>query len=443
MDGIPLLERRLKTLSSILPIIDEGSEQIINDRTLNALLGRNDWLFYLDYGWVDQHIIHVNNKASYHYEPKVINEEDKYIIGAELRRRNLLGNYIWLSDSARKQLELESPHLSRVVIPVELNVATRKSDIIFLMKFEDIIPRLQRYYLLDQTRDVLQDIPQNKDSKRLCNLIELQLSQEFDVHKSKEIIDSIKSFPWYGYKAKDAALNLLLTLHKKTDDHINKLIVEQKQKDYLKSEFKTHFIDTINDIGYPSQYLHAAQLSKLITRDRKNILEIAKNMQHKNFYDAWLYLSSTPGEGQEKDLLDMVHFLNSVPTMRWTERTHFIRMKAIATLNQLPRRFSIKHKSKIEECLNTYYRWVLSNLNMESLYWLLDVHLHLMQLTKIDLRLETDILKELQHLESFNATPGSQEEMMKLGFTSRLQKVLNFDENVKNQAPVAFFSETA
>lgn len=443
MDGIPLLERRLKTLSGILPVIDEGSSKIITDKLLNHILGRNTWLFYLDYTWVDQYIIHTNDAASYQYDAKILDSEQKLMVAAELRRRNLLGNYIWISDSARKQMEIESQHLSRVIIPVELKISGEMNTIIFLMKFEDIIPRLQRYYLLDNRRVELKDMAPSKDSKRLCNLIELQLSQEFDLVKAEEILNSIKSFPWSGFRAKDSALELILNLYSKTMTHISRMIVEEKQKTRLLDKFKGLFVDTISEIGYPSQSLHHAQLQKLSLRNQASIFEIAKKPANKNFYDAWLYLSSNPIDGNEKELLDAVHFLEEVIQQNWGSRSKFIKSKAISTLNQMPRRFIIKHKSRFETCLNSFYKWVFSELDMDDLLWLMDVHLHLSTHTQNQFNLDPEILVNLRSLEGFPTVAGSVEEMVKLAYTSRLQKLMNTEDTNKRQGPIGFLSESA
>ena len=59
-------------------------------------------------------------------------------------KKELLGNFIWVSKNAWKRLQIESPYMSQIIETLEIEDGS--NEIIYLIKFEQLIPRLQKYY---------------------------------------------------------------------------------------------------------------------------------------------------------------------------------------------------------------------------------------------------------------------------------------------------------
>src|SRR5690606_3069083 len=141
--------------------------------------------------------------------------------------------------------------------------------LMFIIKFEQLIPRLQRYFDLDSMRRSLMDFEPSPERIRLQNLLGLQISKAADPAQVIDALASLTTVPWRGFKEKDAALQLVMQAHVKLSELLTpgQSLVEAAAKNPKAQAMHDRLLDAVRLIGYPSQILHNAQVSKLALRD--------------------------------------------------------------------------------------------------------------------------------------------------------------------------------
>ena len=160
--------------------------------------------------------------------------------------------------------------------------------------------------MMNRMKKSLSQTPEQKPS---VNMIQFQFNQQLTYQKIEEIISSICSYSWQGFREKDLALSLVLQAYKTV------LVLESSnEKDTPEKEiWEEFFLRAIEKIGYPSQILYQAHKQKRAIRDLAQIADIATNTKHRRFAEAWLYISSVePRLFSENEVLEIMHLINRV-----------------------------------------------------------------------------------------------------------------------------------
>lgn len=353
LDGLPLVERRLNNLVRMLSLLDPQLASSLSETRLEALFGRLQSFFHLDFNWIDQSMQSSSSEANIEIRLENLNPKERQRVLAQLSEAQWLGNFIWISEAAREQLRCESPFLSSTVerwpIQIEQGGGRTLETVIFLIKFENLIPRLQRYFGLDEVRGMLAPRPISSSTQLLVDRLQEQIPQQKDFAGLKTQLEALAANRWQGYRAKDLALDLVLRLVKQAKSLAESVELSPEQLSSLEKEAR----EIVQEIGYPSQELHAAHLKKMALRQISELQRICLDINHPRCYEAWLLLGTLPvrkmGQDAAAQLLQLVAFVSRTRQLR---RDDFILKKAIEAYFQLVRILSSTHESEMQRILN-------------------------------------------------------------------------------------------
>lgn len=308
LDVVPLIERRLKGLASLFPIIEPDLAERLRPKVIEDVHARLEWLYHFDYNWVDQQMTMSGSGASYGVSIDQLGGREKNAILTSLQGHNRIGNFIWIGELAKNRIQIEAPHLASIIETWPINI-NDSINTIYLIKFEDLIPRLQTYYFLQSSRSILRDFDLNQDAVNILKMLNYQFDQNLSYERIMDIVDSIGSYQWNGFREKDLALELVLKAYYKISDLYNK--AEYSIPD--KSQWHRIFFDVVQKVGYPSQILHLAHLKKHSIRNMEAISSIVSKPHHPRFSEAWLYLcSAEPQMYTDDEVEKLISIFNEV-----------------------------------------------------------------------------------------------------------------------------------
>lgn len=205
-----------------------------------------------------------------------------------MRNLHALGNFIWIGKGGQEKLLQEAPSLQNIMTPHQIKMRGDREFLIFSMKFEELIPRLQRYHALDDFRKKITDFEPNKAAQKLLNIFLLQLNNAKDVQERIRIADIIASYRWRGFREKDMALRLLVSTYEFITASQN--IKELPSVDM--NDVKKRLYDAISRIGYPSQLMNQAHMYKIELRRLHNLQIAALDPAHPWHRESWATLAS-------------------------------------------------------------------------------------------------------------------------------------------------------
>ncbi len=349
LDGLPLVEKRLKQLVRLLPLLDPDLSRVLSENKVEQLFSRLQGFFHLDFNWIDQSMRSGVDEASFDIRLENLNPKERQRVLTQLSSAQWLGNFIWISESARDRLKSESPFLASAIErwPIQLEQTLGKSmeTAIFLIKFENLIPRLQRYHALDQIRSRLAPLPLGPDSQQLCESMDADLTQELDHIDLQALLKRMKEHDWQGFRAKDMALEILLKMVAKADQLERNVRIGKGDWHNFRREAK----DLVQKIGYPSQELHRAHLSKLELRQLHELQRICLEPDHPRCREAWLLLASLPTRNLSADsvaqLLQSIAVACQSPLLRKHE---IILQKSVEAFFQLARALPINRDPEVQ-----------------------------------------------------------------------------------------------
>jgi hypothetical protein len=308
LDAAPLVERRLRGLGALLPILDPDLAKLVTAERIRESLGKINWLFQFEYDWMDQQIVTTEHGTHYAVTTTTAKSSTKHRVLSYLREKHRLGNFILMGERARERILMEAPYLAHVIEAWPISISEKEDIIIFLIKFEELIPRLQRFYGLDEARQVLKDFDPSPESRQFINMSELQLSQTKVLADVAPLIDGLRQFPWNGFAEKDLALRFVVTCF----EQASRLGEGLAQQTAATSQLQSRFLRVLEHIGYPSQILHVAHLNKMRLRDAKRLAEVARNKEDERFEEAWLFLASMEAGRYSPE--DLAHLLGVILT---------------------------------------------------------------------------------------------------------------------------------
>lgn len=288
LDAGIVLQKRLQGLITLLPIVNPGLATAMNRDLASDLLGKTKWFFFFDHLWIDQRILTTPHSSQYGIQYDPLRPDARMQLITHMRNIQGLGNFIWFSQQAKERVDQELPSLTNIFQPYEMTLSNGKNILMFTVKFEEIIPRLQRYYALDQFRETITDFEPGKDSHRLLNILSLQINNALKESDCIRVVDVITSFRWRGFKEKDLALRLLLNL----SDRINKLTDTGALPIASRNTVLDRISSSISQIGYPSQIINQAHLYKIENRNLGKLQAAALDSKHPANAEAWATLAS-------------------------------------------------------------------------------------------------------------------------------------------------------
>lgn len=351
IDGLSLVERRLKNLVNLLPLLDPEMATSLNTMELESIFSRLQGFFHLDYSWIDQS--RDENKSQLDIRLEHLNARQRQRVLMQLSNSQWLGNFIWISDAAREQIRLESPYLMNAIERLPIKIEHQSGKIIeaaiFLIKYENLIPRLQHYYNFDEIRSRLSPLPMATETINFVQSIEEDMNAAMGFNAYQKLLHEIRNYEWQGFQAKDQALDLVMrTMAFATQQELAGKIREQ---DAL--ELKMLARRAIHEIGYPSQDFHIEHLHKIELRQIQELQRICLDRSQARFEEAWLILASLPTKGMENGLaLKILSIIKSATLNIDLKTDSFIVGKAIETFFALARAMPESNESELVQTLN-------------------------------------------------------------------------------------------
>jgi hypothetical protein len=351
IDGLSLVERRLKNLVNLLPLLDPDMATSLNTIELESLFSRLQGFFHLDYSWVDQS--RDENKSQLDIRLEHLNARQRQRVLMQLSNSQWLGNFIWVSDAAREQIRLESPYLMNAIERLPIKIEHQSGKIveaaIFLIKYENLIPRLQHYYNFDEIRSRLSPLPMPTETINFVQSIEEDMHNASGFNAYQKLLHEIRNYEWQGFQAKDQALDLVM----RTMGYANQLEVAGKIREQDALELKMLARRAIHEIGYPSQDFHIEHLHKIELRQIQELQRICLDRSQARFEEAWLILASLPTKGMDIGLALKILSIIKAATLNIDLKTDsFIVGKAIETFFALARVMPESNESELVQTLN-------------------------------------------------------------------------------------------
>jgi hypothetical protein len=226
----------------------------------------------------------------------------------------------------------------------------------FTLRFEALIPRLQKHFSLESERRALMDFEPSPSSARMLNLAGLQMTQATSAEEVLSVAEGLASVSWRGFKEKDAALQLVLGA-------FDRLVALSSSPNGIKTpgsdeELRDRLRRIVERIGYPSQILHHAQEAKMRLRGMKRLLEAAARPRHARFQEAWVLLATSEMRRYTReDRLSLLQFLAEVPRTGILARQELVRAKAIEALAGAAREASGGDTELLRTVVDAYLGW--------------------------------------------------------------------------------------
>jgi len=407
LDATPLVERRIKGLIALLPIIDSGLDGIMKTKDIDNLIRRNLWFFHFNFTWIDQHVVHTPKSTRYDVRMATLSSRIRHTMFEHLEKTGGVGNFVWISNEARDRLLHEAPALKNVIETCPISNSKDKDELLmFTLKFEQLIPRLQRYFDLDTMRRSIMDFEPSQESLKLLNLMNLQFSKTRSVGEVRDVLKSITTVPWRGFREKDQALQLILKAHKALNNLLNegKNICSENSERF--DAQKSELLNAVQTIGYPSQILHNAQIDKITLRDIEKLTKVAVNENHSRFHESWLLLSTNDYQrlGSE-ELIKIVGFIAGVASSRKITKHRIVQIKSVDALVNITRSLNNEHLPIVEDCFGKIGSWFADEkVDSDICCLYLDAHTFISDLFNKNVVIPAPVLDQLdqyfQNLQS-------------------------------------------
>jgi hypothetical protein len=426
LDAGPLIERRLKGLTQLLPMIDPGLAKVLRFEDISRIMKRSSWFFHFDYGWVDQHVVHTPQSTRYGVQMSSVTGELRESMLAWLRGKSSLGNFIWIGSEARDRLLQEAPGLANIIEACPIPSESKNSEtLVFILKFEQLIPRLQRYFDLDSTRRVLLDFDPGPEASKLLGLFNVQLTQASSAAALGDVVKGVVSWPWRGFKEKDSALRLVLEVHARAQHEINSAQSRGIEADPVWIQVRRRVHEAVELIGYPSQILHHAHVDKITLRDANNLFDAASKPRHPRFHEAWMLLATAdPNRWFDSDRARLLDFLIAAASNRRLSKNVFVMNKAIETLAGFARQAKHEEIIGIRDALRTFAGWLArEEASVDSCCLYLDTLRYVLEHLRLPVKLDEATVTTFEHwLYQLQSRQKSQDNML-IALLSRWQEL--------------------
>jgi len=374
LDAVTRVEKRLLGLLDLLPVLDPQLVEGLPRNFDETLKNQSPWLYQLDHNWVDQQMIHTDYESSYSISQGLdahISPED---IKTLLKNKGIQAStFIWVNAQARARILLEAPMLHPIIQDHFLQNGKGDDSLVFLIKLEDLIPRLQKFYDLDKIRSRLQDFEPSSDSMRFIQLLELQLVNDANLDNIQKLLLHISEYPWHGFKEKDLALQVIKKCYVQALSVINTQTNDEGSLQLKEKLHKATFLAT-TQVGYPSELLHKAQIEKWAVRNKQKLLQYASKIKSQRHHEAWVMLATCEIEHLSVDEgKDYLHFLEAVPSNKQLNRSHFILNKSIQSITNLLQTDKFSDAVMVKNLLSKYSVWLVeAHANIDTCILFLD-----------------------------------------------------------------------
>lgn len=414
LDAFPRIERKIQQLTEILPIIDQPFTSAFEVKTFQSSFAQINWIFYLDFGWIDQSIVKSDSHVRYVIQQESLSPKISEALLRYIKKTSSGGNYIWLSPSAREKVEQEAPLLLGEIEPCPIQDGENGREfLIFRVKIENLIPILQKFYQLEQMRSKAALSEPSEEGTRMLHILENKVVQSLQLREFTAVVDTIVGFPWQSDKEQERALNLLLIIYNKYSKvrSIRSSNSPGVGKDSEFEELRSTIVKAVQTVGYPCQPLHSALQRNQELRQVTNLLGAAKNPNDLRHVDAWLLLANIgPNRYSPEEKAMALEFLRNIHRLASNSISYsLILPKSIDTFSNMFRTWKDFEIDTINESAVSLCKLLSAgNATLEMWAYLLDTFGYIQarldnpQLFNVEITREIDQLIVQQRSENQN-----------------------------------------
>jgi hypothetical protein len=283
----PAINFRMRSLINLLPIVDPGLAAAAEGADFSGNGER--WFFYVDYTWVDQHLIQTDSNSTYGVQISAIDSDLRRSITWHLRNIGLTGLGIVLSVAAAQRLRVESPTLAADLQEAEVPHGQIRRKF-FVLEIPRVIAKLEGLYSLNELCDRIKAFAPSEEGARALELLRQRASAFRTFEEAHSTVQNLGNYPWRGYEEKDEVLKIAIQAWMRCDG----LATSSGERE-LWTAVKGKISEAVVRIGYPTQMIHFAQVQKNLLRDIDVLVSEIISPRSPRFHDAWLYLASIDG----------------------------------------------------------------------------------------------------------------------------------------------------
>jgi CRISPR/Cas system CSM-associated protein Csm2 small subunit len=198
----------------------------------------------------------------------------------------------------------------------------------------------------------------------------------------------------------------------------------------LKS-LRNHLIAAVQNIGYPSQSVHLAQMEKIRFREFDRLLEAAKEPNHRRFSEAWMILAVREySHVTQEKLAELYDFLLYIIDNKKFKRCSNIAPRVIDTFIYVCiARTKLPTIDKCNGLLRIISWYIACNESIENLTYLFDRIQSFEQTFEQRLHLEDSLLKALHSQIEMHAKKSTNRDYNSESLQLRLSiRAANFSE---------------
>jgi hypothetical protein len=395
LDGISLVEKRIKNLVKLFPILDQDLAEIISSETINEALNKAKWHYNIRFDWIEQAITNSAFKAEY-----ILQIENSYNKSSDgtmisLDRNQKLHSVIVLDTTAIDRLRFEAPHIINIIEKFKPKMGVESDhaqEDIFFVRLEKLIPRLHKFYNIEKIRQRLNSFPVNAKTEKDFEFIESQIKRAQTHKDMQNILSFFDSKTWSGYQEKDQALDLLIAAFQ----CVGKLDTSEHNKN-LNTK---HILSLIETIGFPCQGLYNAHQKKLLIRQTDHLASICLDSKHPRFQEAWILISSLNMERYSNEqILSLLAVIDKITSNSSTSPDEIIKFKIAEAFFNIASYLKANSHDQLTATFNQLIKFSCKeNFPIEILNFLLDGYLHLKSDKGINLEFSE---AGMMHLEKF------------------------------------------
>lgn len=415
--AMPAVENRIRNLIRLLPIIDPDiasslpasvhadAEKDARDPDARAV----DWLFHFDYSWINELDMSINGDRHSSVEIDNMKLSTRYKILGYLYKKIPMGNFIWIGEEARSRIIMEAPFLSNIIETWPISLEENQSEVVFLIKFYDLIPRLKKYYNLGQLLERVKPYEPTFASQRFLTQIRTQLTEVHHTKDMEALIDKLGSFTFKGYSEKDEALEVALAIYARCQKNAQDDTLAEDVRHSWKLLIHASLRPALTKIGYPSQIHHVASKSQRFIREPESLMTICLKPTHEKFESGWLFLATVNPKQYETaqigQLLDMIH---EASRQRSLQRDPMIMRKMIEAFFNVAAHAPKGSALKIQATLDSLFGAMAGRRpEPELVIFFLDAKLYLEEQTKTTYAIDPHKLWRLKlHLQKLSQQLG-------------------------------------
>jgi hypothetical protein len=334
LDTLPLIEKRIQQLTEVLPIIDQPLTNAFELHKFRRILAQTNWIFYLDYGWMDQSMVKLGSSVRYVFQQDTMTPKISETLLRFIKKAGTGSNFAWISPSARDKLQQEAPLLSEEIEPCPVHdEETGKELLIFRIRFENLVPILQKFYQLEHMRTKGIPADTTDEGARMLHILERRMLQSQQISEFSSLIETIGGYPWQTRREHEGALNLLTRIFHRFSG-IQSISSNQAPEHSMES-LRSAIANAVNAIGYPGQSLHTALRRKQDLREMSTLLASVSDRANPNCADSWMILATIRMEryssAEQQLLISFLQNINETPNIG--VKDPFILAKAIDTFS--------------------------------------------------------------------------------------------------------------